>query len=62
MTDVQPEPLPEAPAGDLEETAVVFGPQAGGPGAMLRQMNGQAAPVRFYATDPRAKPAGHCGS
>ena len=62
MTDVQPEPLPEAPAGALEETAVVFGPQAGGPGAMLRQMNGQAAPVRFYATDPRAKPAGHCGS
>ncbi|MDQ8031350.1 MAG: nitrate reductase molybdenum cofactor assembly chaperone [Bordetella sp.] len=53
MTDVQPEPLPDVPEGDLEERPVLFGPQAGGPGAMLQQMNGQTAPVHFHATDPR---------
>ena len=57
MTDVQPEPLPEVPEDELEESPVIFGPQAGGPDAMLQQMNGQPAPVRFYATDPR-NPAG----
>ncbi len=55
MTDVQPQALPDMPEGELEETPVAFGPEAGGPGAMLRQMHGETAPVRFYATDPRAK-------
>ncbi|OZI37527.1 nitrate reductase molybdenum cofactor assembly chaperone [Bordetella genomosp. 10] len=56
-TDVQPQPLPEAPEGGLEETPVVFGPEAGGPGTMLRQMQGEA-PLRFHASDPRGKRGG----
>ena len=60
-TTVQPVALPDMPEDDPEETAVVFGPEAGGAEAMLRQMHGQAAPIRFYANDPRGKPSRNAG-
>ncbi len=53
LSDVAAQPLAEPAEGEFEESPVEFGPQAGGPQAMLRQMNGQPQPVQIYARDPR---------
>lgn len=53
MTPVEPEPLPEPPQGDMEETMVTFGPNADGTEPMLYRKPAVDQPVTFYETDPR---------
>lgn len=53
MTTVEPEPLPEPPQGDMEETMVTFGPNADGTEPMLYRKPVLDQPVTFYETDPR---------
>ena len=57
LTDTVPQPLPEPPEGELEETMVTFGPGAGGTEPALRPAAPAAQPVHFYDTDPRRAPA-----
>lgn len=52
LTDVQPQDLPEPSEGDMEESAVSFGPDAGLSEPVLRA-HGQPQPVHFHPTDPR---------
>ena len=55
MTTVEPEPLPEPPQGDMEETMVTFGPNADGTEPLLYRKQVSDQPVTFYETDPRKK-------
>jgi len=53
LTDTVPQPLPEPPEGEMEETMVTFGPEADGTEPALRARAQAAQPVHFYETDPR---------
>lgn len=57
LTPIAPQPLPEPPEGDMEESMVTFGPQADGTEPALRARTQTSQPIHFYETDPRHMPA-----
>lgn len=50
LTPVEPQPLPDAPEGDMEEAMVTFGPGADGMEPALKSagLTGGAQPMHFY--------------
>jgi len=57
LSNVAPQPLPEPPEGEMEETMITFGPDADGTEPALRARAQTVQPVHFYDSDPRRTPA-----